>query len=70
MRDPTRAWQLRRVTVGPNNDSFVVIEQGLAEGDVVAINPDLLWEDTSRGIPEPGEPPGPSSSGDVARSGP
>jgi len=70
VRDRTRAWQLRRVTVGPNNDSFVVVEKGLAVGDVVAINPDLLWEDTNRDIPEPGKAPQPSTSGDVARTGP
>ena len=71
VRDKTRAWQLRLVTVGPNNDSFVVVEAGLAAGEVVAINPDLLWEDTTRDIPEPGEGSQPSAAAtDVAKTGP
>lgn len=37
-------WQARRVSLGPNNDSFVVVESGLSDGDVVALNPDEIWD--------------------------
>lgn len=33
------AWEARSIKVGPTNDKFFVIEQGLAEGDRVAMNP-------------------------------
>lgn len=33
-------WLAQPVAVGPNNDKFVVIRDGLSEGDAVAINPD------------------------------
>jgi multidrug efflux pump subunit AcrA (membrane-fusion protein) len=35
-------WDQREVTLGPTNNSFVVIEQGLSEGDVVSLNPKRL----------------------------
>lgn len=76
VRDKSKTWHLRQVTVGPNNDSFVVVESGLSVGDVVAITPDVLWEDSNRDIPEPGIP-GPDKPDDpaapasgVARTGP
>ena len=55
--------------MGPNNDSFVVVEKGLAVGDQVALNPELLWEDSTRDIPEPGKGAAPEAA-DVARTGP
>ena len=64
-----RTWKLRQVEVGPNNDSFVVVEKGLEVGDQVALNPELLWEDTTRDIPEPGKELPPEAA-DVARTGP
>ena len=64
-----RTWQLREVEVGSNNDSFVVVEKGLAVGDQVALNPELLWEDSTRDIPEPGKDAAPEAA-DVARTGP
>lgn len=33
------AWEARPIKVGPTNDKFFVIEEGLAEGDRVAMNP-------------------------------
>ena len=64
-----RTWQLREIEVGSNNDSFVVVEKGLAVGDQVALNPELLWEDSTRDIPEPGKDAAPEAA-DVARTGP
>jgi len=67
-RKPT--WELRQVTVGPNNDSFVVVETGLKVGDEVAINPELLWDDSAGDIPEPGQDSSPPGAADVVRTGP
>lgn len=33
------AWEARPIKVGPTNDKFFVVEEGLAEGDRVAMNP-------------------------------
>ncbi|WP_168207063.1 efflux RND transporter periplasmic adaptor subunit [Lacipirellula limnantheis] len=38
------AWEARPIKVGPTNDKFFVIEQGLAEGDRVAMNPRAYLE--------------------------
>lgn len=69
VRKDARTWKLRQVEVGPNNDSFVVVEKGLEVGDQVALNPELLWEDTTRDIPEPGKELPPEAA-NVARTGP
>lgn len=37
-------WEARPLKVGPTNDKFFVIEQGLAEGDRVAMNPRAYLE--------------------------
>ncbi len=44
-------WKAHQVVVGANNDSFAVIEEGLQEGDQVALNPELLWKDVSESLP-------------------
>jgi len=77
VRDKSGTWHLREVTVGENNDSFVVVTKGLTPGEVVAITPDVLWEDSNGDIPAPGgqsegssDPAGKASpSSDVARTG-
>ena len=33
------SWHPRKVDIGPNNDKYVVVREGLQEGDLVAINP-------------------------------
>ena len=33
-------WQARQLRLGPNNEEFVIIENGLREGEMVAMNPD------------------------------
>jgi HlyD family secretion protein len=38
------AWEARPIKVGPTNDKFFVIEEGLAEGDRVAMNPRAYLE--------------------------
>jgi len=45
VRTDEKSWTTRKVSVGPNNGSFVVVKGGIAEGDQVALNPDLLWDD-------------------------
>jgi HlyD family secretion protein len=70
VRSQKPTWELRQVTVGPNNDSFVVVETGLKVGDEVAINPELLWDDSAGDIPEPGQDSSPSGAADVVRTGP
>ena len=40
-------WVAKKVTRGPTNESFFVIEDGLAENDVVAMNPRKLLSDVS-----------------------
>jgi multidrug efflux pump subunit AcrA (membrane-fusion protein) len=52
IRDGQGQWRVQQVAVGPNNDSFVVIESGLSDGDQVALNPDFLWDDVAGEIPE------------------
>jgi hypothetical protein len=44
------AWEARPIKVGPTNDKFFVIEQGLAEGDRVAMNPRAYLEQVN--LPE------------------
>ena len=48
-------WEIRSVVAGPNNDSFVVIESGLKEGEQVALNPERMWDDLV-GKSDRGEP--------------
>ena len=38
------AWEARPIKVGPTNDKFFVIEEGLTEGDRVAMNPRAYLE--------------------------
>lgn len=38
------AWEARAIKVGPTNDKFFVIEEGLTEGDRVAMNPRAYLE--------------------------
>ena len=70
VRSQKPTWELRQVTVGPNNDSFVVVETGLKVGDEVAINPELLWDDSAGDIPEPGQDSTPPGAAAVVRPGP
>ena len=44
------AWEARPVKVGPTNDKFFVIEEGLSEGDRVAMNPRAYLEQVA--LPE------------------
>jgi multidrug efflux pump subunit AcrA (membrane-fusion protein) len=39
VRDAEGAWDPREVQLGPTNDLFVVVDHGLAKGDVVATDP-------------------------------
>jgi multidrug resistance efflux pump len=43
-------WEARPVKCGPNNDEFFVIEDGLQEGDMVAMTPRLFLDQVS--LPE------------------
>lgn len=43
-------WEARPVKCGPNNDEFFVIEEGLKEGDMVAMTPRLFLDQVS--LPE------------------
>lgn len=45
IKNGTGRWTPREVIVGANNDNFVVVEDGLESGDVVALNPAILWDD-------------------------
>ena len=45
VKDPEEKWSVRQVKVGPDNDGYVVVEQGLEVGEQVALNPDLIWDD-------------------------
>ena len=55
IKDIRQQWDVRQLTVGSNNDSFVVVENGLTVGDQIALNPDLIWDDVADGFapPEP-----------------
>ena len=60
-------WQAREVTVGPLNDKFAVVEEGLAKGSQVALNP-RKYEGVAAGLPE--VPAGPTrGSGSRRRNG-
>ncbi len=37
-------WITRKVSIGSNNGSFVVLHDGVGDGEQVALNPDLLWD--------------------------
>jgi multidrug efflux pump subunit AcrA (membrane-fusion protein) len=50
------AWDVREVNVGPNSDKFVVILDGLDDGDEVILN--LREHATDLGIPEGDTPSG------------
>jgi len=39
------AWEARPLRVGPTNDKFFVIEDGLAEGDLITLTPRLYLDD-------------------------
>jgi len=52
VKDDQGKWDVRQVVVGPSNDSYVVVEDGLNAGDQVALNPDLLWQDVVGELPE------------------
>ncbi len=41
------SWSVRELVVGPDNDGYVVIEEGLLAGEQIALNPDLIWEDVA-----------------------
>ena len=43
-------WNAQPVSVSANNDSFAVIDEGLTEGDQVALNPEVLWDEISDGL--------------------
>jgi multidrug resistance efflux pump len=40
-----RRWEARPVTCGPNNDEFFVVEDGLEEGEMVAMAPRLVLDE-------------------------
>ncbi len=44
VRDAQGTWLTRKVSIGSNNGSFVVVREGLDEGEQVALNPELYWE--------------------------
>ena len=50
-----KTWSVRQVSIGPNNDRFVVIKSGLNEGDQVAIDPDSLWDDVAGDVLDVGQ---------------
>ncbi len=52
VKDAAGGWSIQQVALGPNNDSFVVVKEGLDEGQVVAINPDLLWRTIEEELPD------------------
>lgn len=76
-------WETREVQVGSSNDTFMTIESGLEEGDVVAMNPrsypdkleipDLPDEEVPVGKKAPGteepRPKGPPFAGDEGKRG-
>ena len=43
VRAENSSWMTRQVAVGSSNGSFVVLDDGISEGEQVALNPDLLW---------------------------
>ena len=49
VRNTQGLWEIRPIVAGPNNDSFVVIESGLKEGEQVALNPERMWDDVTTG---------------------
>jgi HlyD family secretion protein len=44
VRNSTGDWEVRKVAIGSDNGSFVVLQEGVDEGEQVALNPELLWE--------------------------
>jgi len=48
VRSQQREWMTRKVDIGSNNGSFVIVNDGVAEGEVVATTVDLLWDDVQR----------------------
>lgn len=78
------SWEAREIKPGPTNDKFFVVENGLEEGDRVALNPrryvdevslpKLSPEDAQRAVPQapPGmQPPGEESEmGQAPQAGP
>ena len=55
--------------IGLNNDNFVVVKGGLTEGDQVALNPDLLWDDVAGEVPEDDDENGSSIPTGLAAKG-
>jgi multidrug efflux pump subunit AcrA (membrane-fusion protein) len=51
VRDAQGQWTTRKVGIGSNNGSFVVLKDGLEAGEEVALNPDLIWDDVSGELP-------------------
>ncbi|MEM9352751.1 MAG: HlyD family efflux transporter periplasmic adaptor subunit [Planctomycetota bacterium] len=71
-------WEARRVACGPSNDRFFVIEDGLAPGDRVAMNPreyrevvdlpELAPEKAQRAVPLSGDEPGDVATAEDGKS--
>ena len=74
------AWEARKVKCGPTNSEFFVIEDGLAEGEKVAMNPrqylsevnlpELPSQDLSKGMPGMPDQMGPPGGGPGGPGGP
>ena len=47
VRQDDGGWSTRKLNIGSNNGSFVVVNGGLEKGEDVALNPDLIWDDVS-----------------------
>ena len=48
VRNQQDEWVTRKVDIGSNNGSFVIVNEGVTEGEVVATTVDLLWDDVQR----------------------
>ena len=47
VRNLNGGWETRKVSIGADNGSFVVVNSGVDEGEKVSLNPDLLWDQVS-----------------------
>ncbi|MBM82380.1 MAG: hypothetical protein CMJ78_17580 [Planctomycetaceae bacterium] len=48
VRNSTGEWMTRKVEIGSNNGSFVIVKEGVTEGEEIAATVDLIWDDVQR----------------------
>jgi hypothetical protein len=61
-------WETREIQVGSSNDSFMTLQEGLQEGEVVVLNPRAHPDKLQ--LPDLPDPPSGTPSGEPAPAGP